>query len=84
MKTPKIMLLHSVDGPEYTKALLIGETIADESPEELNELARNAIDKARAEAVDEWNFDDMTPHLQAAGFIVPDTEQVLTGPDWDE
>ena len=83
MKTPKIVLLHSVDGPGYTKALLLGESIVDKSSDEINDLISDALENGQTDGGAEWNFDDVSPHLQAAGFIVPEAEQVLTGPNWD-
>jgi hypothetical protein len=73
----RVLVLQSIDGAEWDQ-LVVPPLLLPDS--EAIALAQETIAKAKAEAGEEWDFADLEPALQAAGFMVC---QKIMGPDWD-
>jgi len=77
MTPKKVLLLHSVDGQEYVRALLYP---SEWSEEDADDRAVAVFAEAQLANPDEWSWEDYEPLLESAGFEIPLWHH---GPSWD-
>lgn len=73
----RILLLPSVDGPEYDQHLVIPEGLA---VEEAETIVLSHLDAAKEKNDGDWTFADAMPGLEALGFA---HASVFIGPQYD-
>ena len=74
----KILILPSVDGPDWTHAILYPDRWTTERADELVLEAFTVVQAANPE---EWSWEDYAPELVKRGFVLADWHE---GPAWDE
>lgn len=74
------MILHSVDGPKWTHAILVPDALEKVSDKDASEMARAAMSRAHDQHGENWDWDDLVPELEKSGFEIP---HWFNGPEWD-